>query len=67
LEEVTGRILLASKEAGWIESSQYQATQGIRSTPMLLPTTGSISPSVAQDPLSLIQALQQSAQFGSVP
>ena len=67
LEEMTGRILLAGKEAGWIDPSQYQTTQGIRSTPMLLPTTGSISPTTAQNPLSLIQALQNSAQFGSSP
>ncbi len=67
LEEITGRILLAGKEAGWIDPSQYQTTQGIRSTPMLLPTAGSISPTTAQDPLSLIQALQNSAQFGSNP
>ena len=67
LEEMTGRILLAGKEAGWIDPSQYQTTQGIRSTPMLLPTAGSISPTIAQDPLSLIQALQNSAQFGSNP
>ncbi|WP_347987644.1 conjugal transfer protein TraF [Methylomonas sp. AM2-LC] len=67
LEEMTGRILLAGKEAGWIDPSQYQTTQGIRSTPMLLPTAGSISPTTAQDPLSLIQALQNSAQFGSNP
>jgi len=66
LEETTGRILLTAKEAGWIESSQYQTTQGIHSTPMLLPTTGSISSASTQDPRSLIQALQQSAQFGSV-
>ncbi|WP_347988612.1 conjugal transfer protein TraF [Methylomonas sp. AM2-LC] len=66
LEEMTSRILLAGKEAGWIEPSQYQTTQGIRSTPMLLPTAGSISPTTAQDPLSLIQALQQSAQTGSI-
>ena len=65
LEEMTSRILLAGKEAGWIEPSQYQTTQGIRSTPMLLPTTGSISPAAAQNPLSLIQALQNSAQVGS--
>ena len=43
LEEMTGRILLAGKEAGWIDPSQYQTTQGIRSTPMLLPTAGSLS------------------------
>ncbi|MGZ0079860.1 MULTISPECIES: conjugal transfer protein TraF [unclassified Methylomonas] len=67
LEEVTGRILLAAKEAGWIDATQYQTTQGIRNTPMLLPTVGSISPAVAQDPLSLIQALQRSAQRGSTP
>jgi conjugal transfer pilus assembly protein TraF len=67
LEEATSRILLAAKEAGWLESSQYQTTQGIRSTPMLLPTAGSISPSTAQNPLSLIQALQAGAQFGSAP
>jgi conjugal transfer pilus assembly protein TraF len=67
LEEMTSRILLAGKVAGWIEPSQYQTTQGIRSTPMLLPTAGSISPTTAQDPLSLIQALQNSAQFGSNP
>lgn len=66
LEEMTNRILLAGKEAGWIEPSQYQTTQGIRSTPTLLPTAGSISPTTAQDPLSLIQALQQSAQTGSI-
>jgi len=65
LEEITGRILLAAKEAGWIDASQYQTTQGIRDTPMLLPAAGSISNSVAQDPLSLIQALQRSAQRGS--
>ena len=67
LEEVTGRILLAAKEAGWIDASQYQTTQGIRNTPMLLPAAGSISPAVTQDPLSLIQALQRSAHFGSTP
>ena len=67
LEEVTGRILLAAKEAGWIDASQYQTTQGIRNTPMLLPVAGSISPAVTQDPLSLIQALQRSAQRGSTP
>ena len=67
LEEMTSRILLAAKEAGWLEPSQYQITQGIRSTPLLLPTAGSISPATAQDPLSLIQALQNSAQFGSSP
>ncbi len=67
LEEATSRILLAAKEAGWLEPSQYQTTQGLRSTPMLLPTAGSISPSTAQNPLSLIQALQAGAQFGSAP
>jgi conjugal transfer pilus assembly protein TraF len=67
LEEVTGRILLAAKEAGWIDATQYQTTQGIRNTPMLLPATGSISPAVTQDPLSLIQALQRSAQRGNLP
>jgi conjugal transfer pilus assembly protein TraF len=67
LEEVTGRILLAAKEAGWIDASQYQTTQGIRNTPMLLPAAGSISPAVTQDPLSLIQALQRSAQRGNTP
>jgi len=67
LEEMTGRILLAGKEAGWIDPSQYQTTQGIRSTPMLLPTAGSISQTTVQNPLSLIQALQNSAQFGSNP
>jgi conjugal transfer pilus assembly protein TraF len=67
LEEVTGRILLAAKEAGWIDASQYQTTQGIRNTPMLLPVAGSISPAVTQDPLSLIQALQRSAHLGSTP
>jgi len=67
LEELTGRILLAAKEVGWIDASQYQTTQGIRNTPMLLPTAGSISPATAQDPLSLIQALQRSARLGSTP
>ncbi|MCQ8117754.1 conjugal transfer protein TraF [Methylomonas rosea] len=67
LEEITGRILLAAKEAGWIDASQYQTTQGIRNTPMLLPAAGSISPAVTQEPLSLIQALQRSAHFGSTP
>jgi conjugal transfer pilus assembly protein TraF len=67
LEEITGRILLAAKEAGWIDASEYQTTQGIRNTPMLLPAAGSISPAVTQDPLSLIQALQRSAQRGSTP
>ncbi|TCV71713.1 conjugal transfer pilus assembly protein TraF [Methylomonas methanica] len=67
LEEITGRILLAAKEAGWIDASQYQTTQGIRNTPMLLPTAGSISPATVQDPLSLIQALQAGAQFRSAP
>lgn len=67
LEEATSRILLAAKEAGWLESSQYQTTQGLRSTPMLLPVAGSVSPSTAQNPLSLIQALQTGAQIGSAP
>jgi conjugal transfer pilus assembly protein TraF len=67
LEEATSRLLLAAKEAGWLESSQYQTTQGLRSTPMLLPAAGSISSSTAQNPLSLIQALQAGAQFGSAP
>lgn len=67
LEETTSRILLAAKESGWLDSSQYQTIQGIRSTPMLLPTAGSISASMADNPLTLIQALQQSAQVGSTP
>ena len=67
LEEATSRILLAAKEAGWLEAAQYQTTQGLRSTPMLLPAAGTISPSTAQNPLSLIQALQAGAQYGSAP
>lgn len=64
LEELTSRILVAAKESGWIDDSQFQTTQGIRPTPMLLPATGSINVSTAQDPLSLIQALQRSTQPG---
>lgn len=67
LEELTSRMLLAAKESGWLEASRYQTTQGIRSTPMLLPTAGSISSSTAQDPLTLIQALQNSAKVGRLP
>ena len=67
LEELTSRILLAAKEAGWLEASRYQTTQGLRSTPLLLPTTGSISAATAQDPLALIQALQHSAKVGGAP
>jgi conjugal transfer pilus assembly protein TraF len=67
LEELTSRVLLAAKKSGWIADSQYQTTQGIRSTPMLLPTTGSINPVTAQDPALLIQALQQSAKFEGQP
>jgi len=67
LEELTSRILLAAKESGWLDASKYQTIQGIRSTPMLLPATGSISSATAQDPLALIQALQHSVQVGSAP
>ena len=67
LEELTSRILLAAKESGWLDASQYQTIQGIRPTPLLLPTAGSITPATAQDPLALIQALQHSAQVGSTP
>ncbi|MBD9362355.1 conjugal transfer protein TraF [Methylomonas fluvii] len=67
LEEATSRILLAAKEAGWLDSSQYQTTQGLRATPLLLPAAGSINPSTAQNPLSLIQALKAGAQYGSTP
>jgi conjugal transfer pilus assembly protein TraF len=67
LEELTSRILLAAKESGWLDASKYQTIQGIRSTPMLLPATGSISSATAQDSLALIQALQHSAQVGSTP
>ena len=67
LEELTCRILLAAKESGWIDASQYQTIQGIRSTPMLLPASGSISFVTAQELLALIQALQQNAQVGSTP
>ncbi|WP_262966850.1 conjugal transfer protein TraF [Methylobacter psychrophilus] len=67
LEELTSRILLAAKEAGWLDAAQYQTTQGLRATPLLLPTTGSISAATAQEPLALIQALQHSAQVGSTP
>ncbi|MCX7100948.1 MAG: conjugal transfer protein TraF [Methylobacter sp.] len=67
LEELTSRILLAAKESGWLEGSRYLTIQGIRSTPMLLPTAGSINSATAQDPLALIQALQQSATMGTTP
>jgi conjugal transfer pilus assembly protein TraF len=56
LEELTSRILLAAKESGWLDASKYQTIQGIRPTPLLLPTAGSITPATAQDPLALIQA-----------
>ncbi len=65
LEELTSRILLAAKESGWLNPSQYQITQGIRATPLLVPSAGSISAATTEDPLALIQALQHSAQVGN--
>ncbi|MEY3289095.1 MAG: hypothetical protein RLZZ419_1337 [Pseudomonadota bacterium] len=67
LEELTGRILLAAKEAGWLDAAQYQTIQGLRGAPQLLPVTGSITPAMAQNPLALIQALQDGAKFGTIP
>jgi conjugal transfer pilus assembly protein TraF len=67
LEELTSRILLAAKESGWLDATQFETIQGIRSTPRLLPTSGSISSATLQDPLLLIQALQHSAQDGRTP
>jgi len=50
-----------------LDASKYQTIQGIRPTPLLLPTAKSITPATAQDPLALIQALQHSAQVGNTP
>ena len=67
LEELTGRILLAAKESGWLDEARYQTTQGIRPAPMLIPPPGAISPETTRDPAKLINALQQGSQGWSVP
>ena len=67
LEELTGRILLAAKESGWIDEARYQTIQGIRPAPKLVALPGAISAETAKDPFQLINALQQGDEGGSMP
>jgi conjugal transfer pilus assembly protein TraF len=67
LEELTGRILLAAKEAGWIDDVRYQNTRGLRPAPLLVTDSAGIPSDALDDPVRLIEVLQLPADVRSFP
>ncbi len=68
LDDLTGRILLAAHESGWIDDAVFDATRGQRLSPSLIPSPAAVPAEALGDPVELIQALQANATFdGEVP
>ena len=64
LDELTGRILLAAHESGWIDDAVFEATRGQRVSPTLIPSPSSVPVEALNDPVELIQALQANVSVG---
>jgi len=64
LDDLTGRILLAAHESGWIDDVVFDATRGQRLSPSLIPPPSAVPVEALSDPEELIQALQANAAFG---
>ena len=64
LDDLTGRILVAAHESGWIDDAVFDATRGQRLSPLLIPSPSAVPMEALNDPVELIQALQANATFG---
>jgi conjugal transfer pilus assembly protein TraF len=65
LDELTGRILLAAHESGWIDDAVFEATRGQRLSPTLIPSPSAVPAEALNDPVELIHALQANSLVGS--
>jgi len=59
LDDLSGRILLAAKDNGWIDEGMYEATRGERQTPNLVPTPSVMDNEILVNPAKLIGTLQR--------
>ena len=59
LDDLSGRILLAAKDNGWIDKGVYDATRGERQTPNLVPTPSVMDNEMLVNPANLIGTLQR--------
>ncbi len=64
LDDLTGRILVAAHESGWIDDAVFDATRGQRLSPSLIPSPSSVPVEALSDPVELIRALQADASSG---
>jgi conjugal transfer pilus assembly protein TraF len=59
LDDLSGRILLAAKDNGWIDEGMYEATRGERQTPSLVPTPSVMDNEKLVNPANLIGTLKR--------
>ena len=59
LDDLSGRILLAAKDNGWIDQGVYEATRGEMQTPSFAPTPSVMDKEMLGNPASLIGTLQR--------
>jgi conjugal transfer pilus assembly protein TraF len=59
LDDLSGRILLAAKDNGWIDDAVYEATRGERQTPSLVPTPSVMDNEMLVNPANLIGTLKR--------
>ena len=64
LDELTGRILQAAHESGWIDDAVFDATRGQRPAPTMIPSPSSVPVEALNDPVELIHALQANISLG---
>ena len=59
LDDLSGRILLAAKDNGWIDTGVYEATRGEKQTASLVPSPSVMDNETLVNPANLIGILQQ--------
>ncbi len=63
LDDLSGRILLAAKESGWIDDAMFEASRGQRPTPAILPPPSAMTAEVMSNPVEMIDVLQRQAGY----
>jgi conjugal transfer pilus assembly protein TraF len=61
LDDLSGRILLAAKDSGWIDEATFEATRGQRTVPAIMPPSSIITAEAMNSPADLVGSLQRQA------
>jgi conjugal transfer pilus assembly protein TraF len=63
LDDLSGRIILAAKESGWIDDAVFEASRGQRLMPAILPPPWAMTAEVMSNPVEMIDVLQRQAGY----